>query len=154
MCWQCCTLAQKMDWLTVTQRSAGSPCTRVSRLGWKNGWLNLAVKHELAISCLYIHMYFMRIFHKISFYDVNINGILLPKLFWPTVRKNCSSDREKLLRKLFSITRTSFLIVGQNNFGNKIPFILTSLKLILWNILMIYIHMYVQAWNCQLMFHC
>ena len=23
------------------------------------------------------------------------NGILLPKLFWPTVRKNCSSDREK-----------------------------------------------------------
>ena len=25
------------------------------------------------------------------------NGILLPKLFWPTVRKNCSSDRKKLL---------------------------------------------------------
>ena len=25
------------------------------------------------------------------------NGILLPKLFWPIVRKNCSSDREKLL---------------------------------------------------------
>ena len=24
-------------------------------------------------------------------------GILLPKLFWPTVRKDCSSDREKLL---------------------------------------------------------
>ena len=23
------------------------------------------------------------------------NGILLPKLFWPTVRKNCSGDREK-----------------------------------------------------------
>ena len=23
-----------------------------------------------------------------------LNGILLPKLFWPTVRKNCSSDRE------------------------------------------------------------
>ena len=27
-----------------------------------------------------------------------IIGILLPKLFWPTVRKNCSSDREKLLK--------------------------------------------------------
>ena len=27
-----------------------------------------------------------------------INGILLPKLFWPTARKNCSSDREKLLK--------------------------------------------------------
>ena len=28
----------------------------------------------------------------------NGNGILLPKLFWPTVRKNCSSDREKVLK--------------------------------------------------------
>ena len=26
------------------------------------------------------------------------NGILLPKLFWPTVRKNCSSDHKKLLK--------------------------------------------------------
>ena len=26
------------------------------------------------------------------------NGILLPKLFWPTVRKKCSSDQEKLLK--------------------------------------------------------
>ena len=25
-------------------------------------------------------------------------GILLPKLFWPTVRKNCSSDGEQLLK--------------------------------------------------------
>ena len=25
-------------------------------------------------------------------------GILLPKLFWPTVRKKCSSDQEKLLK--------------------------------------------------------
>ena len=29
---------------------------------------------------------------------VSINGILLPKLFWPTVRKNCSSNLEKLLK--------------------------------------------------------
>ena len=28
----------------------------------------------------------------------NRNGILLPKLFWPNVRKNCSSDRENLLK--------------------------------------------------------
>ena len=27
-----------------------------------------------------------------------MNGILLPKLFEPTVRKNCSSDWEKLLK--------------------------------------------------------
>ena len=25
-------------------------------------------------------------------------GILLPKLFWPSVRKNCSSDQEKHLK--------------------------------------------------------
>ena len=40
--------------------------------------------------------------------------ILLPKLFWPTVRKNCSSDREKSFEirdwrpricKIFEITR-------------------------------------------------
>ena len=30
-------------------------------------------------------------------FDKNI-GILLPKLFWPTVGKKCSSDREKLLK--------------------------------------------------------
>ena len=27
------------------------------------------------------------------------NGLLLPKLFWPTVRQNCSSDQEKLAKK-------------------------------------------------------
>ena len=27
-----------------------------------------------------------------------MNGILLPKLFRPTVRKNCLSDQEKLLK--------------------------------------------------------
>ena len=34
----------------------------------------------------------------LSFFKHFKNGILLPKLFWPTVRKNCSSDREKLLK--------------------------------------------------------
>ena len=44
------------------------------------------------------------------------NGILLPKLFWPTVRKNCSSDRENFwnsrlkarIPKIFEITRTIY----------------------------------------------
>ena len=43
------------------------------------------------------------------------NGILILKLFRPTVRKNCSSDREKLLKfktpricKNFEITRTIY----------------------------------------------
>ena len=34
------------------------------------------------------------------------NGILLPKLFRLTVRKNCSSDREKLLK--FEAERREF----------------------------------------------
>ena len=55
-----------------------------------------------------------------------INGILLPKLFWPTVRKSCSSDREKLLkfeaegREFAKILRSleQFIqtVKGQNNF--------------------------------------
>ena len=31
-------------------------------------------------------------------FPLDWNGILLPKLFWPTVRKKCSSDWEKLLK--------------------------------------------------------
>ena len=41
--------------------------------------------------CLILHLKF---FEK---QNIDENGILLPKLFWPIVRKNCSSDREKLL---------------------------------------------------------
>ena len=54
------------------------------------------------------------------------NGIFLPKLFWPTVRKNCSNDREiffkfqaesrefaKILRSLEQFVQT---VKGQNNF--------------------------------------
>ena len=39
----------------------------------------------------------VRVFFYMSFLWVT-NGILLPKLFWPTVRKKYSSDREKLLK--------------------------------------------------------
>ena len=52
--------------------------------------------------CLYHHNYILiqgpprqSGFFKDSLTVRNINGILLPKLFWPTVRKKCSSDREK-----------------------------------------------------------
>ena len=57
------------------------------------------------------------------------NGILLPKLFWPIVRKNCSSDREKLLKFetegwefakiLRSLEQFIQTVKGQNNFGKK-----------------------------------
>ena len=35
---------------------------------------------------------------NIKLFKLFANGILLPKLFRPTVRTNCSSDREKLLK--------------------------------------------------------
>ena len=35
-----------------------------------------------------------------------VYGILLPKLFWPTLRKNCSSDREKLGREFAKFLRS------------------------------------------------
>ena len=63
---------------------------------------------------------------KLEWYII---GILLPKLFWPTVRKNCSSDLKKISNswpsasyfKSFSQSQEQFfLTVGQNNFGNKI----------------------------------
>ena len=57
------------------------------------------------------------VYDDYSIYDSQYGkktGILLPKLFWTTVRKNCSTDRKKLLKieaeeicKIFEITRTS-----------------------------------------------
>ena len=54
------------------------------------------------------------------------NGILFPKLFLPTVRKNCSSDREKLLKFeaeirefakfLRSLEQFILTVKSQNNF--------------------------------------
>ena len=54
------------------------------------------------------------------------NGILLPKLFWPTVRKKCSTDQEKLFKfeaevqefAKFSRSLEQFIqtVKGQNNF--------------------------------------
>ena len=63
---------------------------------------------------------------KIQILYLDKDGILLPKLFWPTVRKNCSSDREKLLKfKAEGQEFAKFLrwleqfiqtLKGQNNF--------------------------------------
>ena len=66
--------------------------------------------------------FFVFLYKKVRMYF----GILLPKLFWPTVRKNCSSDQEKLLkfeaegREFAKILRSleQFIqtVKGQNNF--------------------------------------
>ena len=57
------------------------------------------------------------------------NGILLSKLFWPTVRKSCSSDGENRLKFevegrefvkcLISLEQFIQTVKGQNNFGNR-----------------------------------
>ena len=47
------------------------------------------------------------------FDGIKRNSIFLPKLFWSTVRKNCSSDQEKRLRSLEQFIQT---VKGQNNF--------------------------------------
>ena len=54
------------------------------------------------------------------------NGILLPNLFWPTVRKNSFSDQEKLLKFeaegqefakfLRSLEQFTQTVNGQKNF--------------------------------------
>ena len=59
-------------------------------------------------------------------------GILLPKLFLLTVRKNCSSDREKFLnfeaegrevaKFLRSLEQFIQAVKGQTNFGNRMLF--------------------------------
>ena len=46
--------------------------------------------HKTHLLTIYVGSQFFPHPHK--------NGILLPKLFWPTVRKKCSSEQEKLLK--------------------------------------------------------
>ena len=69
------------------------------------------------------------------------NGIFLPKLFSPTVRKNCSSDLKNFANSRPSASNFKknsrsleqfFLTEGQNNFGNKIPFLYSvQMKIVL-----------------------
>ena len=61
-----------------------------------------------------------------DFHDIKKTGILLPKLFLPTVRKNCSGDGEKLLKFaaegrefakiLRSLEQFFETVNGENNF--------------------------------------
>ena len=82
----------------------------ISIFGWKYYKAQLIV----LIICMY------------RVHSIQNNGILLPKLFWPTMRKSCSSDQEwvlkfeaegrkfeKVLRSLEQFIQT---VKGQNNF--------------------------------------
>ena len=66
----------------------------------------------------------------------NGNGILLPKLFWPIVRKNVLVIQKKTFSKfLRSLWQFIQVVKGQNNFGQQNAFLtcswrfLTSYKL-------------------------
>ena len=72
----------------------------------------------------------MHFFFTVGAPKINLqskNGILLPKLFWPIVRNNCSSDRKKLLKfeaegrefakYLRSLEQFIQTVKGLNNFG-------------------------------------
>ena len=61
------------------------------------------------------------------------SSILLPKLFWPTVRKNCSSDREKLSKFLRSLAQFIQTVKGQNNFWSQNAFLTCSLRFLIIN---------------------
>ena len=59
---------------------------------------------RLAGNSVYAYLYPNMMINRYGpWMDTNIvvpkgNGIFLPKLFWPTMRKNCSSDQENLLK--------------------------------------------------------
>ena len=63
-------------------------------------------------SCLFVQKHDCMCFFQINFPLLTTvllwykGSILLLKLFWPTLRKKCSSDQEKLLK--FEITRTIY----------------------------------------------
>ena len=86
--------------------------SKQSILGSNFGANNLKSERTSAkISCPKLSTYLKRRYKCMN------NGILLPKIFWPTVRKNCSSDWENLLTcvaarprifKISEITRTIF----------------------------------------------
>ena len=71
---------------------------------------------------IHAHKQFWRIlvFWPIGFWFKNRNGILLPKLFWPTVRKNCSSDREKLEFANFLRSLEQFVQTVKGQMGTHI----------------------------------
>ena len=78
-----CTLASLDTFLRKVEHAATSDQSGHNALQWiRQARLKIVIDQSIGL----------RQFIK------DENGVLLPKLFWPIVRKNCSSDREKLLK--------------------------------------------------------
>ena len=70
-------------------------------------------------------------------------GILLPKLFWPTARKKCCSDREKPLKfeaegwefakALSSLEQFVWTVKGQKSFCSQNSFLTYSWRFLRYN---------------------
>ena len=71
-------------------------------------------KSEFTVDSVWINDGITENFWKVILLLIEcINGILLPKLFWPTVRKNCSSDWKFLLQILGLHPRISKVFLDQ-----------------------------------------
>ena len=91
----------------------------------------------------YIYVKYENCVEKLQIGEKRNLGILLPKLFWPTLRKKCFSDREKLLKfetegqefaKLLRLLEQFIQRVkGQNNFWKLNAFLTCS-----WRFLILY----------------
>ena len=85
-----------------------------ANMGWHYFWRIIPKRMYLCFHCE-SPLLLIKLF-DVTFIKIRAlwNGILSLKLFWPTVRKNCSSEREKLLKfkaegKIFEITATIYL---------------------------------------------
>ena len=79
----------------------------------RNGW---SLSQQSVVSSLSLQQKLLSWIPPIKTFKIE-NGISLSKLFWPTVRKKCSSDWKKLFEiwglrpkicKIFEITRTIY----------------------------------------------
>ena len=70
--------------------------------GWFNTHSRPVLWKQISFHSFNVGAEFQHVFTEIYAMHLSLVrnriGILLPKLFWPTVRKNCSSDWEKLLK--------------------------------------------------------
>ena len=55
-----------------------------------------------------------RVEKSVKLFDEILNGIFYPKLSRPTVRKNCSRDREKLVKFEAEVTITFYANSGRS----------------------------------------